>query len=79
MPPDDRRSLETSIPKPNKAPDLSSCPPLTLALVQFLDALQPLRLPDLKVPERELWFTAGRRSIVEYLLTEWNLQNKQKL
>lgn len=37
-------------------------------LITELDKEFPLEMPNIKLPDREVWFKAGQRDIVNYLI-----------
>ena len=43
-------------------------PPVGKALADKLDEIFPSRAPDIKDEDRLIWFKAGQRSVVEFLL-----------
>jgi len=53
-----------------KVPDLSS------SLIESLDELYPKRFPDLDWEEREIWFKAGQRNVVDFLKQVYKEQNE---
>ena len=50
-------------------------PKITKAQLKALDKLIPNKCPDLLEPEREIWFNAGRRSVVTLLQEIFDMQN----
>ena len=46
---------------------LTECPPISEPLVRWLEAQIPARHPDLSWPERQVWYEAGRHSVVALL------------
>ena len=47
-------------------------------LIQGLDNLYPQRHPDLSLSDREIWYRAGQRSVVDYLI-EQQLRQKETM
>ena len=45
-------------------------------IINFLDNLFPTRCPDLDMPERKIWFKAGQRSVVEFLMSLKDAENE---
>jgi hypothetical protein len=50
-------------------------PRITKEQLDALDKLIPNKCPDLLEPEREIWFNAGRRSVVTLLQEIFDMQN----
>lgn len=44
-------------------------PVYSIDLIKELDAMYPDQCPDLKVSDREIWFKAGQRSVVRFLMS----------
>ena len=38
-------------------------------LIEELDKIIPNEWPDIKLSDREIWFKAGQRSVVQWLIT----------
>ena len=55
-----------------------SLPVITDELIQALDAVFPDRCPDLLFSDREVWYRAGQRSVVDYLI-EQQLSQKETM
>ena len=55
-----------------------SLPVITDELLQALDAVFPNRCPDLSFSDREVWYRAGQRSVVDYLI-EQQLRQKETM
>ena len=53
----------------------NTLPLITDELIQGLDNLYPHRHPDLSLSDREIWFKAGQRFVVDYLIEQ---QARQK-
>ena len=51
-------------------------PDLSRDLIDALDARFPLRLPDIKDSEREIWFKVGQRKVIEFLIDTYDEQHK---
>jgi hypothetical protein len=49
-------------------------PAVPLALLTELERLWPSRPPQLKDSEREVWFKAGARSVVDFLKAQFQRQ-----
>lgn len=47
---------------------MSVLPPTVVGLIAYLENQFPSRPPSLKDNDREVWFKAGQRSVVEHLL-----------
>jgi len=56
--------------RPIRIPDLSS------DLIDRLEELYPARYPDISWGDRQIWFNAGQRSVVEFLRSQFNEQNE---
>ena len=57
-------------PAIRKLSDLSS------SLIKNLDELYPKRFPDLSWSDREVWFKAGQRNVVDFLQRIHDEQNE---
>ena len=53
-------------------------PVITDELIQALDAVFPNRCPDLSLSDREVWYRAGQRFVVDYLI-EQQLRQKETM
>ena len=51
-------------------------PPITDDLIQGLDAAFPPRHPDLSLSDREIWYKAGQRFVVDYLIEQQKRQQE---
>jgi len=47
---------------------MENLPIIPSNLLDALDKLYPDRYPDLSCPEREVWFKAGQRSVIDFLI-----------
>ena len=54
-------------------------PPITNELNEGLDAAFPHRHPDLSFSDREIWFKAGQRFVVDYLIDQQKRQQETML
>jgi hypothetical protein len=54
-------------------------PPITNELIAGLDAAFPHRHPDLSLSDREIWYRAGQRSVVDYLIEQQKRQRETML
>ena len=54
-------------------------PPITNELIEGLDAAFPHRHPDLSLSDREIWYRAGQRSVVDYLIEQQKRQRETML
>ena len=54
-------------------------PLLTEELIKALDSHYPQRHPDLSLSDREIWFRAGQRSVVDFLIEHQNRQKENML
>ena len=54
-------------------------PPIDEALVRELDKRFPAKYPDLATPDREVWYRAGQRALVDYLIEHYRKQNEDDL
>ncbi len=59
--------------KPKKEIEL---PPIDKVLVEELDRRFPGVYPDISWSDREIWFRAGQRNLVEFLLEHHRKQHK---
>ena len=53
-------------------------PPITDELINGLDSVFPQRHPDLSCSEKEMWYKAGQRYVVEFLI-EQQLRQKETM
>jgi len=53
-------------------------PPITDELINGLDTVFPQRHPDLSLSDREIWFKAGQRFVVDFLI-EQQLRQKETM
>ena len=51
-------------------------PPITNELIAGLEAAFPHRHPDLSLSDREIWYRAGQRSVVDYLIEQQKRQQE---
>ena len=54
----------------------NTLPLITDDLIQGLDNLYPQRHPDLSLSDREIWYRAGQRSVVDYLIEQQKRQRE---
>ena len=54
-------------------------PPITNELIAGLDAAFPQRHPDLSFSDKEIWYKAGQRFVVDYLIEEQKRQQETML
>lgn len=47
---------------------MENLPIIPRKLLEVLDKLYPNRHPDLSLSEREVWYKAGQRSVIDFLL-----------
>ena len=57
----------------------NTLPVITDDLIQGLDNLYPQRHPDLSLSDREIWYRAGQRSVVDYLIEQQKRQRETML
>jgi hypothetical protein len=57
----------------------NTLPVITDDLIQGLDNLYPQRHPDLSFSDREIWYRAGQRSVVDYLIEQQKRQRETML
>ena len=50
--------------------------PFTDDLIQGLDVAFPQRHPDLSLSDREIWYKAGQRFVVDYLIEQQKRQQE---
>ena len=53
-------------------------PPITDELINGLDSVFPQRHPDLSLSEKEIWYKAGQRYVVDFLI-EQQLRQKETM
>ena len=51
-------------------------PTISPELIKALESLVPPEPPKLTDSDRQIWFNAGRRSLVEYLAAEFKAQQE---
>ena len=54
-----------------------SLPVITDELIQALDSVFPNRHPDLSLSDREVWYRAGQRYVVDYLIEQQLRQSRK--
>lgn len=54
----------------------NTLPVITDDLIQGLDNLYPQRHPDLSLSDREIWYKAGQRFVVDYLIEQQKRQQE---
>ena len=57
----------------------NTLPLITDDLIQGLDNLYPQRHPDLSLSDREIWYKAGQRFVVDYLIEQQKRQRETML
>jgi len=57
----------------------SLLPPITNELIAGLDTAFPQRHPDLSLSDREIWYKAGQRFVVDYLIEQQKRQEESML
>ena len=57
----------------------NTLPLITDDLIQALDNLYPQRHPDLSLSDREIWYKAGQRFVVDYLIEQQKRQQETML
>lgn len=58
---------------------MDEIPPIPKQLIDWLSETIPDRHPTLDQSDREVWFNAGKRSIVNFLVDKYNEQNQNIL
>ena len=53
-------------------------PPITDELINGLDSVIPQRHPDLSWSEKEIWYKAGQRYVVDFLIAQ-QLRQKETM
>lgn len=48
---------------------MEKIPVYSVDLIKKLDQLIPSKCPDITTPDRQIWYDAGRRAVVDFLLT----------
>ena len=51
-------------------------PRISEDIIKYLNELFPDKCPDLKMTEKEIWFQAGQRSVVNHLIKEQKVQEE---
>ena len=54
-------------------------PPIDEVLVAVLSGIFPLKLPDLDMSDREIWYKIGQRSVIDYLLDHSRKQQEDSI
>ena len=54
-------------------------PPITDDLIQGLDEVFPNRHPDLSFSDKEVWYRAGQRFVVDWLIEQQKRQRETML
>ena len=54
-------------------------PVITDELIEGLDQVFPNRHPDLSLSDREVWYSAGQRYVVDYLIEQQARQKETML
>tara|TARA_S200000501_G_scaffold372947_1_gene419071 strand:+ start:1001 stop:1201 length:201 start_codon:yes stop_codon:yes gene_type:complete len=57
----------------------NSLPSLSDDLIKGLDSVFPNRHPDLSMSDKEVWFKAGQRYVVDYLIEQQKRQKETML
>jgi hypothetical protein len=55
---------------------MENIPAIPKKLIDTLEELIPERCPTLSMPDREIWFYAGKREVVRILKQELDKQNE---
>ncbi|HCO12753.1 MAG TPA: hypothetical protein DIT46_01130 [Gemmatimonadetes bacterium] len=55
---------------------METLPPVPKALVKALDEMFPVQCPRLDDTERMVWFRAGQRAVVDFLIEHHKRQNE---
>jgi len=58
---------------------LTSCPPISEALLKDLEARFPSRCPDINDLDREIWIYAGKVSLIAFLRSKFDEQNNNQV
>lgn len=58
--------------------DIPPLPQIPEDLVHALDRRFPSRCPQLATPDREIWFYAGQRYLVEFLKSQHQIQQENR-
>ena len=54
-------------------------PPITDELIEGLSLAFPQRHPDLSMSDRQIWYEAGKRFVVDYLIEQQKRQKETML
>lgn len=54
-------------------------PPITDELIEGLSVAFPQRHPDLSMSEKQIWYEAGKRFVVDYLIEQQKRQRETML
>ena len=60
----------------NASIPIRNLPNLSSSLIKKLDELYPKRYPEITWEDREIWFKAGQRSVVDFLQQVHDEQNE---
>jgi len=55
---------------------MENIPAIPKKLIDILEEIIPERCPSLSMPDREIWFYAGKREVVRILKNEFDKQNE---
>lgn len=55
---------------------MSTIPQVTQELVEYLEGICPDSSPSLDTPDRNIWFNAGKVSVVKHLRSLFDEQNQ---
>ena len=59
--------------------DIPKLPPISEELLKSLNGLFPHRCAELGDTERVIWYKAGARSVIDFLITAYREQNENIL
>ena len=51
-------------------------PIISKEVIEYCDTIFPDRCPDIKLSEKEVWFKAGQRSVVNHLIKQKQIQEE---
>ncbi len=52
-------------------------PQISKQVIDYLDDIFPDKCPDIKLSDKEVWYQAGQRSVVNHLIKEQKIQEEK--
>lgn len=70
-----KKSISTHSKEKNDI-DFNKFPDVSAVLVEYLDNLFPEKSADLQWSDRDVWYKAGQRSVINFLIDKLNQQEE---